>query len=905
MKALLDEIEDSCVPGLTRQHKNGQEITFDLIRRTVTYVSLNPAFQEQGEIPPEDLEFVCKRLQNRFDINMTLGAAVAEPFMKWLDDAKVDIDPYFWGRYERHLRNGGFPPKVVTKLDEVTDRILGYLENPKKEGKWIRKGLVVGHVQSGKTANYTGLVCKAADAGYRLIIVMAGIHNNLRNQTQRRIDAGFVGRDSSKILANIPPEQKLVGVGLIDADRKPSSLTTSNKDFNKAFAQQQVTGLGEYREAVVLVIKKNKSTLENLIGWLKSLNLARAKDLIDYPMLLIDDEADNASLNTNEEGREATTINRLIRELLHSFHRRCYLGYTATPFANIFVDPDTDSEMLGDDLFPRDFIISLDAPDNYFGATRVFSEDSTLDVLRELDDFEDILPLKHKKDFRPPELPGSLLEAVRTFLLVRAARMARSEERSHNSMLVNVSRFTDVQSHIRELVHLYLDQLRTGITNHYQMPVNRAIMNPEVKSLYDTWHKEFSGSGVSWEKIQSLLHSSAAPVRVVEVNSSRNSEPLNYEEYNNSLNVIAVGGISLSRGLTLEGLTVSYFLRNSIMYDTLMQMGRWFGYRDGYDDLCRIYMTSGAISWYRHIAEATEELRNEFVKMERSHSTPSEFGLAVRSHPDSLIVTARNKMRTAETVVRSVSLAGRLIESTVVRSGDKAIEHNQSLLGNTVRDLLQHGSPVPQGNHHLWQNIPADLIKGFISEFDSPFPLGPLTQREPLFDYIDRLDKAGQGSWDVALMSVAESEEASSANLHGLNVWASARTVEKREEVGPNAYEISGSKRRVASTGDERIGLSDPLIEGIRVRYRGTGRNVPDWEYRQARTTPLLMLHRIDCRLHKSKPSIADGVVAYGISFPGEKAGRKHKDLVEYKVNVTWYRGNFGDDASDEELPDE
>jgi len=212
MNELLDEIEDAATPSLIRLHKDGKEITFEVIRDAVKYAALNPTFMSYGKLGEEELETIARRLDHKFDINMNLGATVAEPYTPWLDSAKVDIDPFFWRRYQRFLAKSGFPPLVVGKLDQITDRILGYLENPKKEDKWERKGLVVGHVQSGKTANYTGLICKAADAGYRLIIVMAGIHNNLRNQTQKRIDAGFIGRDSSKIMPSISPEERLIGV---------------------------------------------------------------------------------------------------------------------------------------------------------------------------------------------------------------------------------------------------------------------------------------------------------------------------------------------------------------------------------------------------------------------------------------------------------------------------------------------------------------------------------------------------------------------------------------------------------------------------------------------------------------------------------------------------------------------
>ena len=222
---------------------------------------------------------------------------------------------------------------MIRSLDSITDQILDHLENPHKAGKWSRKGMVVGHVQSGKTGNYTGLINKAADSGYKVIIVLGGMLNLLRNQTQLRLDAGFVGRDSK--------EKTTVGVGQFSWERLPAYFTTSEQDFRKAIANQIGVGISDLREPVLLVVKKNKTTLDNLIDWLKHNN---PHNLKDQPLLLIDDEADLGSINTSAEGDEATAINRKIRELLHLFDRSSYVGYTATPFANIFIDPETESE---------------------------------------------------------------------------------------------------------------------------------------------------------------------------------------------------------------------------------------------------------------------------------------------------------------------------------------------------------------------------------------------------------------------------------------------------------------------------------------------------------------------------------------------------------------------------------
>jgi len=443
-----------------------------------------------------DADYLARKLEERFNIRMSLGTMFSsEEYRPWLDTARADISWYYWKRYQRLLRQNRLPPQVVSSLHTITDQILDHLENPQKPGTWSRKGMVVGHVQSGKTANYTGLVCKAADAGYRIIIVLAGMLNSLRNQTQVRIDNGFIGVDSLRILDATPPEDKLTGVGRIDPNRRAVSFTTSKQDFKAEMARQIGMHLGALNEPLVLVIKKNVKTLHNLIQWLKHNN---PHDLQSHPMLLVDDEADHASINTNKPGLDATAINEHIRKLLHLFDRSSFVGYTATPFANIFIDPETDDEMLGDDLFPRDFVHSLDPPDNYVGPDSVFGDDEQPSLLRPVDDFEDFLPLRHKKDESPEALPDSLMEAVRVFILVRALRLLRGHVDQHHSMMVNVSRFTAVQSKAKLLISEYVDHLRTAIDNYSLLPETDAVQNADISDLRSTWDSEFADVAPDW-----------------------------------------------------------------------------------------------------------------------------------------------------------------------------------------------------------------------------------------------------------------------------------------------------------------------------------------------------------------------------------------------------------------------
>jgi len=381
-------------------------------------------------------------------------------------------------------------------------------------------------------------------------------------------------------------------------------FTSGTRDFNTNLVNQLNLRIRDMAEPILLVVKKHKRILENLENWLRAYN-AGTGGHIDTPMLLIDDEADNASVNTNSDARNPTAINDRIRSLLGLFTRKNYVGFTATPFANIFIDPDTADEMRGNDLFPRDFVYALEAPTNYVGAQAIFGDPPTFDYLREIEDADSFFPPSHRSTYRVDELPPSLYEALRTFILSNAIRDLRGEGPSHRSMLVNVSRFTNVQDQVSQLLDLELRQMQQDIRNYSRLPVDEAVRNRSLSLLRDTWEREFRGACPDWQEVQSALLGAALPIVVRSVNQRTGAASLDFAaNRQNGLRVIAVGGNSLSRGLTLEGLCISYFFRNTQMYDTLMQMGRWFGYREGYEDLCRIWLTDEAIHWYAHIARA-------------------------------------------------------------------------------------------------------------------------------------------------------------------------------------------------------------------------------------------------------------------------------------------------------------
>lgn len=628
---------------------------------------------------------------------------------------------------------------------------------------------------------------------------------------------------------------------------------------------------------------------------------------MDLPMLLIDDEADNASVNIKHGKDAVSRINGQIRELLQLFDRSCYIGYTATPFANIFIDPDTDDEMLGEDLFPRHFIVSLDPPSNYFGAIRVFLDD-TENIIRYIDDNEDLLPLKHRIDQEIVSLPPSLIDAMRTFVVARAVRLARGHITKHCSMLVNASRFTGVQGKIRNELHSKLGDVQASVRVNGALEPGQALKDQEISALHRVWESEFLSSGIAWPEIQTLLHEAVAPIKVVEVNS-RSAGTLNYADHENGLNIIAVGGFSLSRGLTLEGLMVSYFLRNSMMYDTLMQMCRWFGYRPEYDDLCRVWMPEEAEGWYSHITESIELLRDELRSMEAANATPEEFGLKVRSHPDTLIVTARNKMGSGERVVVRIGLGNSFIETATLRRDQDSLAQNRQAACRLSEHLSEVGHPVTEAEQvtsgWLISKAPVEPVQEFLSQFAN-HPGSLLTDTGPVRRYIEERQNCELADWDILFASLKTAKEDTLLdNSLGKMINCQQRTA--GESSKPEKLLIT-NKQRVSSRGVERTGLTESQVAEAEQNYRdenficsGDAKkvNYPDWCYRRVRKRPLLIIHLLNVTPEKNGVKHKKPVVAWSISFPlTELEGKR----VEYVVNKTWIRENFFDDLDEDEM---
>lgn len=850
-----------------------------------------------ADVRDDEVLALFDQMRHKHGVRMDIGAALTAPdFEDWFDAARrKSIEWYYWDRYKDYLSKGGFPGPVLEAMNNKTDLVLKYCGDPKGDTPFDRRGMVMGDVQAGKTGNYTALISKAADAGYRVIIVIAGIHENLRSQTQKRIDEGLVGRNSDISPTEITSDGGRVGVGWEDFTRLPRALTSRKTDFRKGQASIGWRLDSEKEEPFVFVIKKNSSILKHILGWLRSLNLHKGSDLIDLPMMLIDDEADNASINVAKGPGAVSRINGQIRDLLNLFEKSSYVAFTATPFANIFIDPDTEHEDAGKDLFPEHFLISLDRPDNYYGAEKVFLNDPELDEVKPTRDIEDNdphLPLKMPKGHLVSDLPQSLIMALRAFIVSGAIRDLRGQHDKHHSMLINVSHLTAVQTQVANLIRYRMnDIVKPALKMHCALPLGEALMNAEIAACRVVFETEYGDCDEQWSDVLPLLYRVADRASVYEVNS-KSGEKLVFPDVKNAENdqvtAIAVGGYALSRGLTLEGLTISYFLRNSKAYDTLLQMARWFGYRPGYEDLCRIWIKEDSRRWYSHIAAASEELRQDLRYMAASGASPRDFGLRVRSHESSLEITARNKAGSGQEVIVEVGLARSRIETTVIHDNGRGREaQNNRDAAMWLYEKLSVEPPKPTGASKVWQSVPSEIVKVFLREFNN-HPDAERTQTDPVVRYIEEREDENLSYWDVVF--VGSSDKAASASAYlPIDLALQERTPALKED-----GKVIATSRRFSSRGVVRFGMDDEAVDRVKAKAQGAGtKNISDSAYLAERDHPLLAVHFLKLIDKESKKIFEQPpVTAWTIGFP---TSERKNQTVSYRVNTVWWQQNSSD----------
>lgn len=636
----------------------------------------------------------------------------------------------FWPGLKQYLLEKGWWDDVVDSIDRASSKILANME-PAGLPEIDTRGLVVGYVQSGKTANFTAVIAKAADVGYRLFIVLAGIHNSLRRQTHKRL------------------YQELV-----DLNREYwATLTSDQEDFRASAGGNTDVFLSQKSSVRILcIVKKNHAVLRRLEKWLRA---GSPSVLNQCPVLIIDDEADQAGLNASRDPEQRTVTNRLILDIMKALPKAAYVGYTATPFANVLVDPS------GEDLYPKDFIVELPRPDGYFGAEHLFGRlnlpldedemerEAELDMIRPIPDEE--VPLVRPrgakdKDSFEPEVAGSLEAALRYFALATAARRVRGQS-GHSSMLVHTTLYTEAHDRLANVISLYWSEL------------SRALKTGDTEtldSLREQWEREsalvpsqdLELEPVAFDTLRDHLAGVLDDTKIV-VENSASLDRLSYEEAGEVQ--IAVGGNTLSRGLTLEGLVTSYFVRSASAYDTLLQMGRWFGYRRGYEDFPRIWMTADLERSFRSLATVEEEIRRDIRRYDDGAS-PTDLAVRIRTHP-TLAVTSVLKMRHA--IECEISYGGGTRQNTVfdLRRSDR-LRENLRAADELVESL---GTPKMHETGRLyWEDVPAEKVLGFLTAFQ--FSEGrPDLNSESLKGYIE--DQRREGclqSWTIVLASVKQ-----------------------------------------------------------------------------------------------------------------------------------------------------
>jgi hypothetical protein len=628
---------------------------------------------------------------NREAIDVALPYFEAEPITviaakqweRWYREERRAGRTYYWDSFARYLRETQqWLEESILSLDETTTAVVERLADPTREEPYQSKGLVVGYVQSGKTANITGVVAKAADAGYRLVIVLAGTQNMLRNQTQRRLDKELVGAelvedeylDDAEWEAFLRHGAMPSVLGAFDWVR----LTGRSHDYRKLTAGAIETlkfpkahPSRRFNEpenlygasAKLLVVKKNAAVLDKLA---KDLARVNAKsELADVPTLVVDDESDQASVNTvrppasGDEETERTRINKAIVGLLQTLPRAQYVGYTATPFANVFIDP---ADAL--DLFPRDFIVSLRKPPGYLGASD-FHDLQGAPPGTELDPYRSNERAYVRPVYGDDASNTELQRAIDSFLVSGALKLYR-EVRSdnqyrHHTMIVHTSHLTAEHRQQLGLVRSLLvdggyqtGECMSRLRKLFQDDFARVARSraPELPTP-----DEFENLETELGEAITRLYEGGNPVLLV--NSNADADQLAFDA--EPVWKIVVGGSKLSRGFTVEGLTVSYFRRRSPTADTLMQMGRWCGFRPGYLDLVRLFIARAepgdpdghdVYEVFEAICRDEESFREELRRYatpsdDSEPITPRDIPPLVASHLDWVRPTSRNKMYNA------------------------------------------------------------------------------------------------------------------------------------------------------------------------------------------------------------------------------------------------------------------
>lgn len=825
----------------------------------------------EEKLSDEDKADLTNKIKSIYSIYQEEGYAILGDYehdYEWYNTlkSKKDFKEYYWDRYKNYLLiNKHFSTNVLNTLDKDTSKIMSYLGNPNEEDKSFSiRGLVVGDVQSGKTSNYLGLLSKAADSGYKIIIVLTGTIENLRKQTQIRIEEGFIGYDS--VNGN--------DVGVKRGSKTPKAFTSREKDFTGKDNQNTTYKISSYfSEPMIFVDKKNVSVLKKIYTSLKNINTSKNDEKINHSILMIDDEADYASINTNPEENDPTKINEYIRKILSLFRRNSYVGFTATPFANVFIKYDNEDDMLKDDLFPKDFIYSLNSPSNYYGSKKYFfNKNSNVVYIKDCD--EQIFPISHKKDWNGDNLFPSFYHSINVFLINNAIRDIRDKNKNtHRSMLINMSRFIDVQNVICGIVEEYFKNMKTAIYSTHKRHFNDSMTNPLIKSLYNSFKLEYSNIEITWNKLFSKLYDAIKDIQIIVVNSKQTTAKLNYDNSSKGLRVIAIGGIALSRGLTLEGLNVSYFYRNTTTFDVLMQMGRWFGYRDDYKDLCKIFITYESANHYKYIYNSIECLREDIKKMNCQHKKPEEYGIRVLNDSRDLNITAYNKRRYTSAKVVKKSYFGSVFETPYIHRNLDLIEQNIDNTFSFLSSINEEQKDLAI-SYPYFRNIPKSNVVDFLGQLQI-HPANENFDTKQLVKFLKRHNYTELNNFDILIMKGYSKKPLEYKKLN-INIPLVCRTYDIKEN---SVIRMNTQRAHLMGRLDTKNGLSKEQQNLI-------GENARAQDFMIKERNPLLIIYFVEPTNNNTTEDIdyAATYIEDDKNFLNELRSRKYNFLIGYAI---------------------
>lgn len=939
-KDTFEKLKVQLYSALETMRSQGQTVTTELLDKFIENQTmfLTVTAEEKADIRA----YIESHLYVQHDHNGYVITDAEGEDREWYTNSNHG-EEHFWNLYKEHLlREGSLDFSSVNMLGEVTlPKLMNCLGNPKDEldKQRTRYGLVIGDVQSGKTSTYGGLICKAADAGMKVVILLAGQTETLRQQTQERMEEDIVGY-TIRIDENKSERTDRVGVGLLKKYTPIVTAYTSYQNDFKVGSGKTMSSLETQASLVMFIAKKNVPVLKRLYAWLTGANQTLNNEgKLPYSLLLVDDEADNASINTRKPDYNPTETNKIIRELCEVFMNSNYVGFTATPYANIFINPEKDESMETTDLFPRDFIYVLPTPSAYIGAMKIFGEPTSGDLnsgsckymLNYITDIKEptkeelknmseeekqsrLLYFKHPKEWKG-ELPKSLTKALRGFYLANVIRDLDGYEAAPRTMLVNVSRFQSVESYIKAELAKQVGNDYNEILCNFSGNFNKDESLKLFQDLTDAFENGYQdcGHGINEVLSKENLLSAIGKIRVIVVNGSKESkEDTPDYKANPSLRLIAVGGLALSRGLTLRGLMTSYFYRNTATYDTLMQMGRWFGYRPKYEHLCRIWITNSSANWYRDIAESTEELKKDLARMNMQKLTPKEFGLRVRNDDAALEITARNKRRSATEIQEIITFWGNIFETPYFSSNIEANSHNYEKTRNFLSKIEEGGisfNKSSYGSSFIAKDVPVGYVTDLLNGLDTS--VASLNSRFPnskIADFINEsLDNTRDlEKWDVAVVG-------GSGNTYEVTSNLSAKLVLRSMSIISDDMFAFTNNGVIGGVNDGKIGLDNPKqVEDEYIREEtALGNSNPKigrktW-FKYTNRKPILLLYFVYPKdIDNLEPALAQycnslagvPIMGFGVGIPGY--GHSESEEHYYMTNIV-YQKNIDDDETDDE----